>query len=206
MGDYWDDYFYWICDILDAGDDSIYSTEDYHCALRTMFDLAFDPKIALDENRIDDVRVYLRDKYAKINSDMLGDDARFYRVSILEVLVATSIRMSEMMGEEFAGKALPRWQAIVWEALENVGITTIFADECFDDADYEGINLTNSLLSVLCKINRRGYSPTGDRKSTRLNSSHDQSSYAVFCLKKNIASIGYDQDNICLICVIIHFF
>src|SRR5206468_12897896 len=25
---------------------------------------------------------------------------------------------------------------------------------------------------------------TGDRKSTRLNSSHDQNSYAVFCLKK----------------------
>src|SRR5206468_9018942 len=29
------------------------------------------------------------------------------------------------------------------------------------------------------------YAPTkGDRKSTRLNSSHDQISYAVFCLKK----------------------
>src|SRR5206468_10632099 len=27
-------------------------------------------------------------------------------------------------------------------------------------------------------------SPTRDRKSTRLNSSHDQISYAVFCLKK----------------------
>src|SRR6185312_3701998 len=27
----------------------------------------------------------------------------------------------------------------------------------------------------------------GDRKSTRLNSSHDQISYAVFCLKKKIA-------------------
>src|SRR2546428_5495531 len=27
-------------------------------------------------------------------------------------------------------------------------------------------------------------STTGDRKSTRLNSSHDQISYAVFCLKK----------------------
>src|SRR2546428_2308212 len=26
--------------------------------------------------------------------------------------------------------------------------------------------------------------PNGDRKSTRLNSSHDQISYAVFCLKK----------------------
>src|SRR2546430_8203068 len=27
--------------------------------------------------------------------------------------------------------------------------------------------------------------PTSDRKSTRLNSSHSQISYAVFCLKKN---------------------
>src|SRR2546428_3160093 len=29
--------------------------------------------------------------------------------------------------------------------------------------------------------------PGGDRKSTRLNSSHDQISYAVFCLKKKNA-------------------
>src|SRR5216683_7235035 len=31
---------------------------------------------------------------------------------------------------------------------------------------------------------RRGHLPGVDRKSTRLNSSHDQISYAVFCLKK----------------------
>src|SRR2546430_10509333 len=31
---------------------------------------------------------------------------------------------------------------------------------------------------------RRGVSGAGDRKSTRLNSSHSQISYAVFCLKK----------------------
>src|SRR5579859_8248733 len=31
---------------------------------------------------------------------------------------------------------------------------------------------------------RRGRSPETDRKSTRLNSSHSQISYAVFCLKK----------------------
>src|SRR5206468_1135057 len=29
-------------------------------------------------------------------------------------------------------------------------------------------------------------SPSRDRKSTRLNSSHDQNSYAVFCLKKKL--------------------
>src|SRR2546430_16000740 len=31
---------------------------------------------------------------------------------------------------------------------------------------------------------RSGYRPIPDRKSTRLNSSHSQISYAVFCLKK----------------------
>src|SRR6478672_12361709 len=31
---------------------------------------------------------------------------------------------------------------------------------------------------------RPGRAPRSDRKSTRLNSSHDQISYAVFCLKK----------------------
>src|SRR2546430_7209326 len=40
---------------------------------------------------------------------------------------------------------------------------------------------------------RRSFSP--DRKSTRLNSSHSQISYAVFCLKKkkNYTSIEHDQ-------------
>src|SRR5438034_3928810 len=33
---------------------------------------------------------------------------------------------------------------------------------------------------------RRGCSPLPDRKSTRLNSSHTVTSYAVFCLKKKI--------------------
>src|SRR2546421_7414422 len=33
-------------------------------------------------------------------------------------------------------------------------------------------------------VNRMGFGAMRDRKSTRLNSSHDQISYAVFCLKK----------------------
>ena len=39
-------------------------------------------------------------------------------------------------------------------------------------------NLGNS------NIEKTGQTPATDRKSTRLNSSHDQISYAVFCLKK----------------------
>src|SRR6266568_6269590 len=36
-------------------------------------------------------------------------------------------------------------------------------------------------------------SPAGDRKSTRLNSSHSSSSYAVFCLKKKNPTLGCDH-------------
>src|SRR5688572_31354147 len=37
----------------------------------------------------------------------------------------------------------------------------------------------------------------GDRKSTRLNSSHSQISYAVFCLKKKIADLLQLTRNLC---------
>src|SRR3989440_3154655 len=37
---------------------------------------------------------------------------------------------------------------------------------------------------TLGRVNAAAISRAGDRKSTRLNSSHDQISYAVFCLKK----------------------
>src|SRR2546430_17582595 len=41
--------------------------------------------------------------------------------------------------------------------------------------------------------NSRSAATSGDRKSTRLNSSHSQISYAVFCLKKNDKK-GWHQD------------
>src|SRR3990167_8277514 len=51
-----------------------------------------------------------------------------------------------------------------------------------------GVGRTNRLSGVTVMISSE-YRPTilsgSDRKSTRLNSSHSQISYAVFCLKKN---------------------
>src|SRR3712207_8808393 len=41
-------------------------------------------------------------------------------------------------------------------------------------------------LNVLAHVLDKSYSKILDRKSTRLNSSHANISYAVFCLKKNI--------------------
>src|SRR2546428_6131899 len=43
---------------------------------------------------------------------------------------------------------------------------------------------TGALASGLSGKGRGERARIGDRKSTRLNSSHDQISYAVFCLKK----------------------
>src|SRR2546430_5639856 len=60
--------------------------------------------------------------------------------------------------------------------------TTLFRSPCRDRrrgprrADHGG------LLPAVGRAGRRGAGP--DRKSTRLNSSHSQISYAVFCLKK----------------------
>src|SRR2546428_10250085 len=41
------------------------------------------------------------------------------------------------------------------------------------------------ILQQVDEATRRAKRVASDRKSTRLNSSHDQISYAVFCLKKN---------------------
>src|SRR2546430_13562600 len=41
----------------------------------------------------------------------------------------------------------------------------------------------------------------GDRKSTRLNSSHSQISYAVFCLKKKKSTINVDTTIIADVCL-----
>src|SRR2546430_7400460 len=51
------------------------------------------------------------------------------------------------------------------------------------DADFTECRFTSMMTSPRCKPALSAGLP-GDRKSTRLNSSHSQISYAVFCLKK----------------------
>src|SRR5688572_31889556 len=68
--------------------------------------------------------------------------------------------------------ALPIFECV----LEDLRGTTPTNDEGFLDHAY--------LPSFQHTNRKRGYARTLDRKSTRLNSSHSQISYAVFCLKK----------------------
>src|SRR3712207_7977263 len=52
-----------------------------------------------------------------------------------------------------------------------------------------GVHVADHLLATLVRMDPRvghGCADLGDRKSTRLNSSHVNISYAVFCLKKKI--------------------
>src|SRR2546430_10426300 len=74
--------------------------------------------------------------------------------------------------------------------------TTLFRSLCRSEPE-PGISIPR---------NRGGACPEGnavlpgtsqDRKSTRLNSSHSQISYAVFCLKKN-KTVDHSFNHICL--------
>src|SRR5207248_6009678 len=54
----------------------------------------------------------------------------------------------------------------------------------FTEGDRESSIPVAIISEKLAKMYWPGESPIGDRKSTRLNSSHRTISYAVFCLKK----------------------
>src|SRR2546427_4141298 len=51
-------------------------------------------------------------------------------------------------------------------------------------AAYDYTNERGDLLYQICRLEPKDFRARQDRKSTRLNSSHSQISYAVFCLKK----------------------
>src|SRR2546428_4880511 len=57
-----------------------------------------------------------------------------------------------------------------------------------------GVEFRRAQIHGICAVSERGADGVeragGDRKSTRLNSSHDQISYAVFCLKKKKKQIS----------------
>src|SRR5205085_5310176 len=65
---------------------------------------------------------------------------------------------------------------------ERVGVFA--AARSFDETGWRRASPSHLLDGFLSAGYRRGPTGTRDRKSTRLNSSHSQISYAVFCLKK----------------------
>src|SRR3712207_7744274 len=59
-----------------------------------------------------------------------------------------------------------------------------------EDARFE---LSGGSVSIVPSVDGVGVDPAADRKSTRLNSSHANISYAVFCLKKKKAKLDVKQ-------------
>src|SRR2546430_5276722 len=62
--------------------------------------------------------------------------------------------------------------------------TTLFRSTPFEEAQFDEKGDLQNFRSSLLHERGRGRGSSQDRKSTRLNSSHSQISYAVFCLKK----------------------
>src|SRR5690625_5797388 len=81
---------------------------------------------------------------------------------------------------------------LVWVDLrDRYGITQLIFDgersskELFEKASHLGREFVIQVTGkVIERQSKNPNIPTGDRKSTRLNSSHVAISYAVFCLKK----------------------
>src|SRR2546422_5551761 len=76
---------------------------------------------------------------------------------------------------ETLGATLPVVGAVSFTLVSGVGLSTLMA---------LGLAFTDVLEDAMMVENGRPRGLTGDRKSTRLNSSHGYISYAVFCLKK----------------------
>src|SRR2546430_4390451 len=70
--------------------------------------------------------------------------------------------------------------------------TTLFRSEtdAFSSIFSESESATEFVVASFCVLYDLISLFLEDRKSTRLNSSHSQISYAVFCLKKKIAEVG----------------
>src|SRR2546430_8930195 len=62
--------------------------------------------------------------------------------------------------------------------------TTLFRSRELLVGEAIGLEVGEAPVGIAEVRSRRRRSPVRDRKSTRLNSSHSQISYAVFCLKK----------------------
>src|SRR2546421_8166907 len=62
--------------------------------------------------------------------------------------------------------------------------TTLFRSDVVEDVGPRRRMPARGALRAVRRGDRSGQVLDQDRKSTRLNSSHDQISYAVFCLKK----------------------
>src|SRR2546430_4764296 len=66
--------------------------------------------------------------------------------------------------------------------------TTLFRSERSDPGERAGVEV---FAIIGGQFSHSRFAVTPDRKSTRLNSSHSQISYAVFCLKKKKKKIKY---------------
>src|SRR5688572_31518061 len=75
------------------------------------------------------------------------------------------------------------------ERLKGIVLEHVLRDAVLYEAPVFSTGLVGEVQDTLHHLSfcwPKGPSDEGDRKSTRLNSSHSQISYAVFCLKKKI--------------------
>src|SRR5436305_7951795 len=95
--------------------------------------------------------------------------AGLYTLSLHDALPICVGRNEELVGRALRGRR------------EGVVVATKFGNVRGEDGSFKGVNGKPEYVRSACEASLKRL---GDRKSTRLNSSHVRISYAVFCLKK----------------------
>src|SRR3712207_7765908 len=88
--------------------------------------------------------------------------------------------------------ALPIWVDLVFaDPPFNIGYLYHGYNDQRNPADY--LNFSREWVAAVHRALKPAGRSSGDRKSTRLNSSHANISYAVFCLKKKTLDASFER-------------
>src|SRR2546430_4332176 len=123
-------------------------------------------------------RVFLDLKFHDIPNTVAaaGVEAARLGVSIFNVHASGGVEMMKRTAEAVA--EIAERERLVKPKV--IGVTLLTS---LDQANLKQLGINDEPLAVVARLARLAAN-CGDRKSTRLNSSHSQISYAVFCLKK----------------------
>lgn len=124
-------YKHWLISKVDTNGD--FSLDSYNNLMDILFETDFfyiknDPQTKMDKNRSSD-GIYLRTIYCDETGNYIEDDISDKNVSVLEVLVALSIRIEQdIMGT--GGNDFGHWFV---EMLDNLGLLSYDDDNFVDD-------------------------------------------------------------------------
>lgn len=140
-----EEYFDWLCELIDA---RRFSRQfSYRKLLRHLHNIEFIWFVPHDDNRADD-GIQLRRRYALRQNDVELSDYITGPCSVLEMMVALSIRCEDTEENADFGDRTGQW---FWGMIHNLGLTPM------NDSEFD----INYVDEVVARLLNREYEPDG---------------------------------------------